>query len=288
MKSFLVPIGGSETDEPVLEMALAAARPFGAHLQFLHVRVGVGQAAQHTPHLEFASGPALRDALQQLETQSQTRSAAAVQHVFDFCARSNIAFADAPVRSHDVTANCRQEEGGTLDRVMFHARHCDLVVMGRSQKPNGLPPDFLELLLLGCGRPVLIAGSTPSSTVTGTIMVCWRESADAARAVTAATPFLTRTKRVIFVTVAERNGDPAAAIDDVARQFAWNNIPAEVQVITPNGHPVQELLAKAAQACGADLIVSGAYGHSRLRELVFGGCTQSFIRHSDRPVLLMH
>jgi nucleotide-binding universal stress UspA family protein len=288
MKSFLVPIGGSDTDEPVLETALAAARPFAAHLQFLHVRVGVGQAAQHTPHLEFASGPALRDALMQLETQSQTRSAAAVQHVLDFCARSQIEFSGAPGRSQGVTAICREEKGGTLDRVMFHARHSDLVVMGRSRKPNGLPSNFLELLLLGCGRPILIAGPAPASTVTGTIMVCWKESADAARAVTAAMPFLTRAKRVIFTTVAERNGDTAAAIDDVVRQFAWYGTPADVQVITPNGHPVQELLAGAAQACGADLIVSGAYGHSRLREVVFGGCTQSFIRNCDRPVLLMH
>jgi nucleotide-binding universal stress UspA family protein len=151
-----------------------------------------------------------------------------------------------------------------------------------------LPPDFLALVLLGCGRPVLIAGSTPPSTVTGTIMVCWKESADAARAVTAATPFLTRAERVVFVTVAERNGDTLAAIDDVMRQFSWYGIPAEVKVIAPDGHPVQELLAQAARTCGADLIVSGAYGHSRLREAVFGGCTQSFIRHSDRPVLLMH
>jgi nucleotide-binding universal stress UspA family protein len=74
----------------------------------------------------------------------------------------------------------------------------------------------------------------------------------------------------------------------VVRQFSWYGTPAEIQVITPNGRPVQELLAQAAQTCGADLIVSGAYGHSRLREVVFGGCTQSFIRHSDRPVLLMH
>lgn len=288
MKSFLVPIGGSDTDEPVLETALAAARPLAAHLQFLHVRVGVGQAAQHTPHLEYASGPALRDALMQLETQSQSRSATAVQHVLDFCARSQIEFSDAPGRSQGVTASCREEKGGTLDRVMFHARHSDLVVMGRSRKPNGLPSNFLELLLLGCGRPVLIAGPAPASTVTGTIMVCWKESADAARAVTAAMPFLARAKRVIFTTVAERNGDTAAAIDDVVRQFAWYGTPADVQVITPNGHPVQELLAGAAQACGADLIVSGAYGHSRLREVVFGGCTQSFIRHCDRPVLLMH
>jgi nucleotide-binding universal stress UspA family protein len=48
------------------------------------------------------------------------------------------------------------------------------------------------------------------------------------------------------------------------------------------------LLASTARDCGADLVVSGAYGHSHLREVVFGGCTQSFIRHSDRPVLLMH
>jgi nucleotide-binding universal stress UspA family protein len=171
---------------------------------------------------------------------------------------------------------------------MFHARHSDLIVVGRSHRPNGLPPDFLERLLLGCGRPVLIAGSTPAQTVTDTVMVCWRESADAARAVTAAAPLLAQAKRVVFVGIAERNEDTVAAINDVVRQFAWYGIPAEVKVIAPNGRPVQELLATAAHACGADLVVSGAYGHSHLREVVFGGCTQSFIRHSDRPVLLMH
>jgi nucleotide-binding universal stress UspA family protein len=278
MKSFLVPIGGSDTDEAVMQTALAAARPFAAHLQFLHVRVGVGEAAQHTPHMGFASGAALRGALQELETQSQDRSAAALQHVVDFCGRSNI----------ELTANCREEKGAALDRIMFHARHSDLIVLGRSHKPNGLPPDFLESLLLGCGRPVLIAGATPPETVTGTIMVCWRESADAARAVTAAAPFLTQAKRVVFVGVAEKNQDTAAALDDVVRQFAWCGIPTAVQVITPNGRPVYELLATAARGCEADLVVSGAYGHSHLREVVFGGCTQSFIRHADRPILLMH
>jgi hypothetical protein len=83
---------------------------------------------------------------------------------------------------------CREEEGGALERVLFHAHHNDLVVVGRGAKPNGLPPDFLEHLLMGCGRPLLIAGPARSQMVTGTIMVCWRESADAARAVTAAAP----------------------------------------------------------------------------------------------------
>jgi len=248
----------------------------------------VGEAAQHTPHMGFASGAALRGALQDLETRSQDRSAAALQHVVDFCGRAKIEFSGAAADARAVTASCREEKGVALERIMFHARHGDLVVMGRSHKPNGLPQDFLESLLLGCGRPILIAGATPSETVTGTIMVCWRESADAARAVTAAAPFLTQAKRVVFVGVAEKGQDTAAALDDIVRQFAWRGVPAAAQVITPNGRPVQELLATAAEGCKADLVVSGAYGHSYLREMVFGGCTQSFIRHADRPILLMH
>jgi nucleotide-binding universal stress UspA family protein len=288
MKSILVLIEGSETDGAVLETALAAARPFAAHLQFLHVRVGLGEAAQFTPHAGSPSGAALRDALRQLEMQSLTRSITAFQHIYDFCARSQIEVSDAPSRSPSVTASCLEEAGDALEHVMFHVRHSELVVMGRSRKPNGLPPDFIDLLLLGCGRPVLIASATPAQTVTGTIMVCWRASADAARAVTAAAPFLAQAERVVFVSVAEKCEDSAAAVDDVVRQFARRGVPAEGQLIMPNGRPVQEALASAAETCGADLIVSGAYGHSRLRKVVVGGCTRFFIHHADRPVLLMH
>jgi nucleotide-binding universal stress UspA family protein len=288
MKSFLVPIGGSNTDGAVLTTALVAAGPFAAHLQFLHVRVSVDEAAQYTPHLDFAIGPALREALQELETQSHTRSVTAVNHVHEFCARSSIELGNPRARSEVVTASCREEEGNPLERVMFHARHSDLVIMGRASHPNGLSPDFLERLVLGCGRPVLIAAKTAPTTLTGTIMVCWRESADAARAVTAAAPFLAQAKRVVFASVVEKSEDTNAGIDDIVRQFAWHDVPTEARIIKQNGRHVQEVLASLAQDCEADLIVSGAYGHWRVREMIFGGCTQSFIRHSDRAILLMH
>jgi nucleotide-binding universal stress UspA family protein len=288
MKSILIPIGGSDTDGVLLETALAAARPFAAHMQFLHVRIDVGEAAQHTPHMEFASGPALRDALQQLELQQDARSSASIQHVHDFCAQAKIELCDAPGRSDTVTASCREVQGRTLERVLFHARHSDLIVVGRARKPNGLPSDFIEHLLLNCGRPVLIAGSTPPQSLTRTIMVCWRESAEAARAVTAAASLLADAQRVIFTSVAERSAHTVAIMDDVVRQFAWRGAPTQMHIIAPGDRPVHELLAAAAHDCQADLIVLGAYGHSHMRELVFGGCTQSFIHHADRPVLLMH
>ncbi len=288
MKSILVPTGGSDTDEPLFATALAAARPFSAHLQFVHIRINPGQAAVYTPHVEFASGAALVDALGQLQTQAEMRSAGAARHVREFCAQSGVDIVDVPRVSHAVTASWREESDDARRRLMFHARHSDLVVMGRAKRPNGLPPDLLELLLQDCGRPILLACSTPPRNLTGTIMVCWRETADAARAVVAGMPFLTRAARVVFAAVDESGDAHTNAVHDAASQFRWNGITTEVQVAAANGHATAEVLTTLAKSCRADLLVMGAYGHSRMRELFFGGCTQAIMRHADLPVLMLH
>jgi nucleotide-binding universal stress UspA family protein len=171
---------------------------------------------------------------------------------------------------------------------MSDARHCDLVVLGRARRPNGLSDDFISRLLVGCGHPVLIANASPPRTLTDTILVCWRETTEAARAVSAAMPFLINAKRVVVVSIAERNEDLAASVAAVVRHLEWNGVSAEAQVIIANSGSAPRLLSATAQSCGADLVVLGAYGHSQLREVLFGGCTQAFIRNADRPVLLMH
>jgi len=288
MKSILVPAGGSDTDELVFATALAAARPFSAHLQFVHIYVNPGQAAINTPHVEFASGAALVDALGQLQNKANDRSAAAARHVQEFCVRAEIDLVDVPRVSHAVTASWREEREDARQRLLFHARHSDLVVMGRAKRPNGLPPDLIEHLLMDCGRPILLASRNPTPNLVGTIMVSWRETADAARAVMAAMPFLTRAERVVFAAVKERPEDSDAAINDAASQFRWHGVATEAQIVRADGQPTAEILTRLAKSCGADLLVMGAYGHSRLRERIFGGCTQAMIEHADLPVLMLH
>jgi nucleotide-binding universal stress UspA family protein len=288
MKSFLIPIGGSDTDASLFETALAAARPFSSHMNFLHIHVGPGQAAANTPHAAFAMGPALSNALRDLDAQAKTRSALAAQHFRDFCARSTVEICDVPGNAKGVTASWQAEDGHALRRIMFHARHNDLVVVGRAKTANGLPADFLEELLLGCGRPVLIATSAPAPAPTGTIMVCWKESAEAARAVNAAMPFLIQARRVVVAGVAETGENLAEALSDVARQLAWNGVRAELRPLVAAGAAIPGLLASAAQDCNADLMVLGAYGRSRMREILFGSCTRSVIHDAGMPVLLMH
>jgi nucleotide-binding universal stress UspA family protein len=168
---------------------------------------------------------------------------------------------------------------------LFSGRHSDLVVVDRAEKPNGMPTDFIEQLLIHCGQE---SASAAPQRLTDTVMVCWRETAEAVRALGAAMPFLLKAKRVVVTGVAERDEDIAESLDDVARHLSWHGVPAEVLVVKANGHTVAELLTSAAQACTTSLMVLGAYGHSRMREALFGGCTQSFIRYADRPVLLMH
>jgi len=187
-----------------------------------------------------------------------------------------------------VTASWQEQDGYALRRILFRARHNDLVVAGRARSANGLPSDFLEQLLVGSGRPVLIAGSSPTPVLTGTIMVCWKETAEAARAVNAAMPFLIHARRVVIVSVAENDENVADALSDVARQLGWNGVRSEIRTIAANGAAVPGLLSSAAQDCGADLVVLGAYGRSRMHEILFGSCTQSMIRNAETSVLLMH
>jgi len=287
MKTILTFVGGGDRDQVILQTAFAVANPLSAHLDVLHVHVPATQAARYS-HTEFASGAALRNALQRLETNANAFSDFAAENVRDFCARAQIEMCDTPANVASVTGRFREEQSNALERLIFHARHSDLIVMGRARQKQGLAPDTLEHLVLNCGRPILVAASTAPQTLTDTIMVCWKESSNAARAVTAATPILAKAKRVVFVSVAEQQDDMTEAVDDVARQFAWNGVAAEGRVIPASRRGIPGALAAAAEECAADLVVMGAYGRSRARELIFGSCTEAFLGGSDRPILLMH
>lgn len=289
MKTILVPVGGGDADSLVFETALAVARPLAAHLEFVHVRVTAAEAAAHTPHLEFARGAALASALDALSGKGAQRSAVAERNVKDFCTRNGIEMFEAPHAAATVTARWRLDQGEPMERLVFHARHHDLVVMARPTQLDGLPPDRLETLLLGSGRPLLIAPSASAMSGLGTAMVCWKETRDAARAVTAAMPVLAKAHRVVIAGVIENGaGALPEAIGDVVRELAWNGIAAEAHVLPRESRSTANSLFAAARALGADLMVMGAYGHRRLQQALFGGCTRSALEAAQCAVLLVH
>jgi nucleotide-binding universal stress UspA family protein len=287
MKTILGLIGGGDRDEIILRTALAAAVPLLAHLDFLHIHVSAAIAAQYG-RVDFALGAALCNALDKLKINAATFSKVAEGHVREFCAGSKIQICDGQTEQNSVTASFREEKDATIERLVLHARDSDFVVLGRAKQTQGLSPHTLEYLVRNCGRPVLVAATSAPRTLVGTVMVCWNKSDNAARAITAAAPILAKAKRIVFVNVAQCNDVGIEAIHDLTRQFASHGISAEVQIIPAKRSRMASVLSGVAEDCRADLVVMGAYGRSRMRELVFGSCTEMLIRNIDRPLLLMH
>ena len=157
---------------------------------------------------------------------------------------------------------------------------------GETDSTAGLASGFAQSKVALCGPgPTLLP---TSRTLTGTIMVCWKESGNAARAVAAAMPILAKAERVVFTSIVERDESVVDAVKDLARQFAWNGVATETQIIPAKGRKIPDMLSAAAEECSADLVVMGAFGASRARQIIFGSCTEAFLRHADRPILLMH
>jgi nucleotide-binding universal stress UspA family protein len=288
MKNILVAASGGAIDSVVFATALAAARPLGAHLEFFHLRVPLGEAARHTPHVAFARGAGLTHALQEIQVEDEARSTAAQSAFAAFCAQFNIPTAAHPSGYRGVTASLREESGEAAEHLARAARHNDLVVLGRHTHGDGFPPDFIDHVLFRSGRPVLLAPAKRPFALTGTVMVCWKETPEAARAVAAALPLLAKSRHVVIANVRERAHATASGIGDVVRHLAWHGIEADVRRLDGGGGAAGPRLSAAAHECAADLVVLGAYGHSRTRELLFGGCTQHFLEDATQAVLLMH
>jgi nucleotide-binding universal stress UspA family protein len=286
--TILVPVGGGETDRVVCESALLVAATLNAHLEFVHVRVRAPEAALHTPHIGFAVGGALRRALRELDRRGEDRAERASRIVRELCAARGIPMVDRPRESTMVSARCRQEDGDALERLLAHARHHDLHVMARTETSDGLPAKRLETLLLESGRPLLLIPPTCSIERLDTMMICWKETSSSVRAVSAAMPLLTKAKRVIVVNVIEEAGLPASSVGDVVNHLLWHGVAAECQIRSRNGESISEVLFHVAHEEKADLMIMGAYGHSPLREAIFGGCTRTAIEAAGIPILLMH
>lgn len=171
------------------------------------------------------------------------------------------------------------------------ARAADLVVVSRAGEAGRMrSPDPADVVLTA-GRPVLVVPEGGSRHLRGErVVVAWKDTAECRRAVSDALPFLQRASDVIVLALEKPDAADAAAfaLADVVANLKRHGVDARAQVaaIPPEG--VTSEIQKVARLSGADLIVCGAYGHSRLREWVMGGVTDDLINRPDCFVLMSH
>lgn len=181
--------------------------------------------------------------------------------------------------------------GPVLDFIAHEACAADLVLTGvaRGDAFDSSQAVSTGSLVLQAGRPVLVVPLVPRDLRMRQVFVAWKDTRESRRAVADALPLLKQAERVTLGTVAEK-GDLSAArarLADVARWLARHGVTAE-QVASPGAGDDAAAIWSMAQDMGADLIVAGAYGHSRLREWVLGGVTKNLLLSEDRYSFLSH
>lgn len=186
--------------------------------------------------------------------------------------------------------------GDPLETLALHARYADLVVTGQvdpDDPGSGTDPDLPARLAMASARPVLVipyAGEFP--TLGKHVMVAWNATREATRAVQEALPLMQRAESVHVVVMQEgrrlatAHGEEPGA--DIALYLARHGVNAETSRLPAGDIDVADSLLSLMADTGTDLLCMGAYGHSRLREIVLGGVTRNMLRHMTAPVLMAH
>ena len=269
VKSVLVCMNAGAKAQPHVEPALHAAKALGATAVGLCI-----VAVQPIP--AYAEAPLAVEVFEE-ELQRRRADAQALEK----------RFAEA-ARKAEVTSEWRGAEGDWLDIAQGMGRTSDLAVLAQDNPGDWVSPGEAEELVLTLGRPALVIPYVGGrSAVGGKAIVAWSGTRESARAVHDAMPFLIHASSVVLVGI-DLDAKAQSSMERLREQLGRHGIKADMRGLSGAGmDPGDVLLNKAADE-GADLLVMGAYGHSRMRELILGGATRTVFRHMTVPVLLSH
>jgi nucleotide-binding universal stress UspA family protein len=276
LEEIVVFIDGRTETAGILEFAGTLAQEHGARL----ISVFMQPEPTITPAETFARGKGMQSTIEVHRAQLERIEA---DHRAQF---------EDIVRRHGIRPESEWRSLPYLStEVGVHAYYADLVVIARPESAGQTagPPGLAESLVLSSGRPIIVFPPRGKVSQVRRILVAWNATRESIRAVADALPLLVKAKAVeVLVADHERNRaghgqEPGA---DIARHLARHGVQVEVQRLSSGGKDVGPLLLSQAAAFGADLLVMGAYGHSQVREWMFGGVTRTVLYEAGLPVLM--
>ena len=263
-----------QPNEARLEIAGQLAERFGAGV------IGVA-AAEFSPPLYFTDGEPAQKLIDQGWAGIRNRLAG-LEGEFRAAMLG---------RAADVEWRCGEDFPTRF--AVQQARACDIIVVGQPAG-GGLADPFVQVspsdLVMQAGRPLLVVPDACSWLDLRSVLVAWKDTAEARRAVSDALPLLRKSTEVTLVEIVEdETGRPAAVarLGDVGAWLSRHGVRASQQVPEQSGDAAMQLERIAADI-GAGVVIAGAYGHSRLSEWIFGGVTRKLINPSNRCSLLSH
>jgi nucleotide-binding universal stress UspA family protein len=275
-RNLLVHIDDSKANARRLEAAIVLAQAHGAHLAGIYAAI-----EPSLPGNIAAEVPAqLLDGLREQVAERVTAAEAAFTEVVE----------RAGLSSDFRVAHCPGSR--VAEVVALHARYADLAILGQPEPEDGgeVDAEVPEDVVLGAGRPALVIPYIGAGKEIGKrVLIAWDGGREAARAVNDALPLLERAETVaVLVINPSRGGHGEQPGADIALHLARHGITVEAQHIEVRDISTGNALLSRLADEDVDLLVMGAYGHSRLRQMVLGGVTRELFQQMTVPVLMSH
>lgn len=273
--SVLLHLDASPRCEQRLE---AAGRLAGAHQAELKVIYSV---VPGTLQIQFAEGVSA-ELLQRIRPSDDQRRARA-RSTFDKAVAGGLRNAIwlEPIEDLSLRDFSRQ------------ALYADLLVLGQREPgadgAGGVPSDFVESVLIDSGKPALVIPYIGAQATLGqTVMVAWKETRETARALTSSLPLLKKAKRVHLASWGDEQSIEHQRMPALAAYLRRHGVEPTLHHYGDEPGSIGEYMLSAAADLNADVLVMGAYGHSRAREWVLGGATRTILESMTIPVLMSH
>jgi len=278
MKSILVPFD-DDSSQAQLELALQVARIFSSHIDGLSPRTLI-EAALY--------GEGFATTVQEWERREDARVREAAKDFRAFMQGQKVTWEDTAEPKKTATASWIADiDRGTVV-VGQTARLYDLTVLARpGEHASSGYYALMETVLFESGRPILIAPPKVGKKLGEVVVIAWNGSTESARTIALAAPFLQRAKQVHVLSVASGMvAGPTA--DQVRHSLSRSGIAATAHAIGEDKRSPGEAILEETAKLGGDLLIKGAYTHSRLRQMIFGGATSHILREAALPVFMAH
>jgi nucleotide-binding universal stress UspA family protein len=270
-KTILVHCDDQPSATSRIKLAIELAKEHGAHL--------VGLAAVPVPQLPIdMMSPPSGNLLTLMEDSNKARLAGAR------------ALFEQATKAAGLPAEFVARVDEPVDAFATALRYADLAIVGQ-RGPDASEGDLPESVAIASGRPVIVVPHVGySKPIGGNVLLAWNASAQAAHAATAALPLLAKARKVTILVI-DGAGDPAHGDEpgaDAARWLTRHGIKVEVLREASGGLDAGNVILSRVLDVDADLIVMGIYGHSRFREFVLGGASNTILSSMTVPVLMAH
>ncbi|MDA0261093.1 MAG: universal stress protein [Proteobacteria bacterium] len=286
IRTVLAPLGSARDSSQHLASAFVLAKRLSAHIDVFHISPDPRDSVAYVG--EGVTGAIIEDLMSAAEQEGDARATQSEEQFQAVCTASGATVANVPSGT-GFTAAFATVTGRIYDLVALRGRLADVTVVPRPQKvDDAMVQATLEVALLETGRPVLVVPPKPIEDLGKRVVILWSGAEEAARAVAGALPLLRQAESVAAYSFT-RYAKPLAQAADLVSYLAWHGIKVSThEDVETAGRDAEDVAFEKVSENNADLVVMGAYTHSRLRHLIFGGMTSAMLERAEVPVFMAH